>query len=139
MMYSDLMTTSLEEFNVLPDANEHALRGSKFLIAKPHSFSASAKTMQQILEEVDAPNRIDLLSLDVEGSEFEVLSGINHKVFRFTLICVETVDIPKMITFMNSIEYRLVKQITHHDLLFTDASIQISQSVGLETYEKQGF
>jgi hypothetical protein len=138
-MYSDLMTTSLEEFNVLPDATEHALRGSKYLIGKPNSFSASAKTMQQILEEVDAPNRIDFLSLDVEGSEFEVLSGINHKVFRFTLICVETVDIPKMITFMNSIDYKLAKQITHHDLLFTDTSVQISQSVGLEDHDEQDF
>ncbi len=124
MMYSDLMTTSLEAFNVLPNSTEHALLGSKFLVGKPSEFIAESKTMHQILEEVKAPKRVDLFSLDVEGSEFEVLSGIDHEVYRFSLICVETSDITRMTEYMAGLNYELVKQITHHDLFFKDRTLQ---------------
>lgn len=118
------MTTSLEAFNVLPNSTEHALRGSKFLVGKPSEFIAESKTMHQILEEVKAPKRVDLFSLDVEGSEFEVLSGIDHEVYRFSLICVETSDITRMTEYMAGLNYELVKQITHHDLFFKDRTLQ---------------
>jgi hypothetical protein len=85
--------------------------------------------MQQILEKVNAPKRIDLFSLDVEGSEFEVLSGINHEMYRFNLICVETSDIPRMTTLMTKLNYKLIKQATHHDLFFIDKTLQRPQSV----------
>lgn len=120
MMYSDLMTTSLEPFNILPDSTEHAFLGSKFLVDQPSEFTARSTTMQQIFEEFNAPKRIDLFSLDVEGSEFEVLSGINHEMYRFNLICVETSAIDKMTAYMADIDYELIKQITHHDLFFID-------------------
>lgn len=125
MMYSDLMTTSLEEFNVLPNSIEHAHLGSKFLLGQPSEFTAEAKTMQQILTEANAPKRIDLFSLDVEGSEFEILDGIDHEIFRFNLICVETSDIPRMTAFLTKQNYELIKQATHHDLFFRDRSFLI--------------
>lgn len=125
MMYSDLMTTSLEESNILPNSTEHALLGSKFLIGQPSQFTAKSKTMQQILEEINAPRRIDLFSLDVEGSEFEVLYGIDHEIFRFNLICVETSNISRMKELMTKLNYELIKQVTHHDLFFRDKTVRI--------------
>lgn len=129
MMFSDLMTTSLEEFNILPNSTDHAMLGSKFLNGQPSEFIANSQTMQQILVDVDAPKRIDLFSLDVEGSEFEVLSGIDHEMFRFSLICVETSNIPKMIAFLTNLNYELVKQVTHHDLFFMDKTLHRPLSV----------
>ena len=126
MMYSNLMTTSLEDSNILPNSTEHALLGAKYLVGQPSEFTAKSTTMQQILEGLNAPNRIDLFSLDVEGFEFEVLSGINHEIFRFNLICVETSDIPRMKSFMAKINYELVKQVTHHDLFFRDRTLRMS-------------
>jgi FkbM family methyltransferase len=128
MMYSDLMTTSLEDFNILSNSTEHALLGTKYMVGQPSEFTARTNTMQQILEEVNAPKRIDLFSLDVEGSEFEVLSGINHEMYRFNLICVETSDIPRMKTFMAKLNYELLKQATHHDLFFIDKTLHRPQS-----------
>lgn len=125
MMYSDLMTTSLERSNILPNLTAHALLGSKYLVGQPSEFTARSKTMQQILEGVNAPKRIDLFSLDVEGFEFEVLSGINHEIFRFNLICIETSDISRMKAFMATIDYEFVKQVTHHDLFFRDKTIRM--------------
>ena len=124
MMYSDLMTTPLEAFNILPNPTEHALLGSKFLNDQPSEFTAKSMTMQQILEEFKAPKRIDLFSLDVEGSEFEVLSGIDHEMFRFSLICVETSAITRMTAYLAELNYELIKQITHHDLFFIDKTLQ---------------
>ncbi len=125
MMYSDLMTTSLEAFNILPNSTEHALLGSKFLVDLPSEFTARSTTMQQILQEIKAPKRIDLFSLDVEGSEFEVLSGIDHEIYRFNLICVETSAISRMTAYMAELNYELLKQITHHDLFFIDKTLKM--------------
>jgi FkbM family methyltransferase len=135
MMYSDLMTTSVDESNILPNSVEHALLGSKYLVGQPSEFTAKSETMQQILERISAPKCIDLFSLDVEGFEFEVLSGINHKIFRFNLICVETSDIPRMEAFMAKINYELVKQVTHHDLFFRDRTIRMPLGESLENHE----
>jgi len=129
MMYSDLMTTSLEDFNILSNSTKHALLGKKYMVGQPSEFTARTNTMQQILEEVNAPKRIDLFSLDVEGSEFEVLSGINHEMYRFNLICVETSDIPRMTTLMSKLNYELIKQATHHDLFFIDKTLHRPQLV----------
>ena len=134
-MYSDLMTTSLDESNISPNSTEHALLGSKYLTGQPSEFAAKCETMQKILEGISDPKRIDLLSLDVEGFEFEVFSGINHEIFRFNLICVETSDIPSMKAFMTKINYELVKQVTHQDLFFRDRTVRIPLSVSLENHE----
>ena len=123
MIYSDLMTTTLEPFNVLPDATNHALEGSRFFNGYPTTFSAEPKTLTNILEDAEAPSRIDLLSLDVEGSEFEVLLGIDHKKFRFTLICVETSNFRKMNEYLASQDYSFLKQVTHHDYFFIDLGV----------------
>jgi len=134
-MYSDLMTTSVDESNILPNSVEHALLGSKYLVGQPSEFTAKSETMQQILERISAPKCIDLFSLDVEGFEFEVLSGINHEIFRFNLICVETSDIPRMEAFMAKINYELVKQVTHHDLFFRDRTVRMPLGESLENHE----
>ncbi len=125
MLYSDLMTTSLETFNILPNPKEHAINGSKFWNGVPSVFTAKSSTLQQILQDVGAPTRIDFLSLDVEGSELEVLSGINHEAYRFNLICVETSDINKMTSFMKLNNYELLKQVTNHDYFFKDNDFEI--------------
>ena len=74
--------------------------------------------MNQLLITAKAPNLIDFLSLDTEGSEIEVLKGIDHNIFRFKYICLECRDIEKMKKYMHSINYLLAEQLTQQDFLF---------------------
>lgn len=52
------------------------------------SINVKTKTLNAILKESNIEN-IDFLSIDVEGAEFEVLKGINFKVFKPQLILLE--------------------------------------------------
>ena len=52
-----------------------------------HSFKT--RTLQSVLEECSAPKRIDYMSLDVEGSEFEVLRVFPFEVYAFKCISIE--------------------------------------------------
>ena len=49
--------------------------------------------LTDLLEECKSPKCIDFLSIDTEGNEFEILKGLNFKMFRFNYIAVEVNDI----------------------------------------------
>lgn len=47
------------------------------------------KTLTEILEQVNAPTIIDFFSLDVEGAELEVLTGLDFEKYKIDCILVE--------------------------------------------------
>ena len=47
---------------------------------KLKEFFVETTTLNQIFKDVKAPIMMDFLSLDVEGSEIEVLNGIDFKL-----------------------------------------------------------
>jgi FkbM family methyltransferase len=47
------------------------------------------KTLTTILDSVNAPNFIEFLSLDTEGSEYEILASHDFNKYVFGYICVE--------------------------------------------------
>ena len=47
-------------------------------------------TLNNILDENNCPNKFNLLNIDVEGSELDVLRGLNLKKYKPKLIVVET-------------------------------------------------
>lgn len=73
--------------------------------------------------EANAPARIDFLSLDVQGSEIEVLKGIDHEAFRFRYMLVECRDIARLIDYLGTLRYRLVDKFNEHDYLFADQPV----------------
>lgn len=46
-------------------------------------------SLQNLLEEWNAPARIDFLSIDVEGGELACLRSVDHSNFRFTCLVIE--------------------------------------------------
>jgi FkbM family methyltransferase len=60
---------------------------------------------------------IDLLSLDVEGAEFDVLSGIEMDCHAPNLILVESKEQRRLERWLRS-KYSLVAQFSAHDFLF---------------------
>lgn len=94
-----------------------------FLAAEGHydngaayEFAARARTLTSILDEADAPDEIDFLSLDVEGAELAVLDGLDTQKYKINYILVETriVDDVKL----SLPDYFLKDKLTQHDYLF---------------------
>ena len=121
MIYSDLMS-SIEDKNIINRVNskKHALEGAKYLLKneKVEEFWVNTKTLDDIFHEVNAPKLIDFLSLDVEGSELEVLNGIDFTVYNFKFILVESRDDDEIIKYLNDKNYNFLEKITKRDLIF---------------------
>ena len=52
-------------------------------------YNVKSLTLTQILERCDAPQIIDLLTIDTEGNEVDVIRGLSFSRWRFKVICVE--------------------------------------------------
>lgn len=52
-------------------------------------YEVESVTLEELLRFHNAPNHIDFISVDTEGSEFEILSAFDFSSYSFGLICVE--------------------------------------------------
>jgi len=53
------------------------------------SYEVETISLLDLLKTHNAPKSIDFLSIDTEGSEFEILKSFDFQSFRFGAICVE--------------------------------------------------
>lgn len=120
LSYSNLMTSTLGVNSDILNPAAHANQGAKFWGGNAFTFEVSASTLNSILIEANAPEVIDLLSLDVEGVELEVLKGVDHTNFRFRYICVESRQIEKLQNYLCTHSYALIASLSKHDYLFGD-------------------
>lgn len=75
--------------------------------------------LNSILKKSKAPKIIDFFSLDVEGDEFEVLRGIDFKIYKFKYILIETYQPNKIRVFLEKYRYKYIKKISQrNDYLF---------------------
>ena len=123
LIYSNLMTTLSTPSNEVPSPEAHAELGRQFLGPgeKIHRFRAPARTLSEVLKSEKAPQVIDLLSIDIEGHDFEVLSDFDWS-FQISHILVEAFDSEKMVQFLKSKGYQLVFRDNSSNLLFAHAS-----------------
>jgi len=81
------------EFNVWPASN--LLSGiADYIVARPETKDGTRITMQtetltDVLDRSGAPEVIQYLSLDTEGSELAILKGVDWSRYRFEMIHVE--------------------------------------------------
>ncbi len=123
ILYSDSMSVSLDVDSDIPDPAAHAELGRQFLRGGEtvFTFGALARTLDSILREANAPRVIDFLSLDVEGSELDVLKGIDHEEFRFRYMLIECRDVARLQAFLRPLRYELLERFNDHDHLFASA------------------
>ena len=121
MIYSDLMS-SIDDKEIINkiDAKKHAKDGEKYLLKneKIEEFWVSTRTLNDILQEVNTPKLIDFLSLDVEGSELEVLNGIDFKIYNFKFILVESRNDDEIVKYLSNKNYNFLEKISKRDLIF---------------------
>jgi hypothetical protein len=123
-LYANLMSISLDGKSDIPDRQQHANIGLGYLNKGEsiYKLQVPTTTLNSILLANNAPKRINFFSLDVEGSELEVLEGINYDEFVFDFICVETRSFDRIEKFLREKGYDYFAQITkyssHSDYLF---------------------
>jgi len=121
MIYSDLMTT-IDDVKIINkvDSMKHALDGKKYLQSNEviKEFYVETITLNKIFEDIKAPSLMDFLSLDVEGSEFEVLNGIDFIAHNFKYIMVESRNDDQLIDYLKNKNYHFIKKISKRDLIF---------------------
>ena len=118
LLYSNLMTTSLDGSSDIKDRQRHASSGAHLIKENVYEFEIEAKTLNSILLESNAPKVIDFLSLDVEGGELEVLKGIDFGMYTISAICIESRDVKRISNFLFAKNYILQKKLSVHDYLF---------------------
>jgi hypothetical protein len=75
--------------------------------------------LNKLLIEANAPCLIDLLVLDVEGAEIEVLEGIDHRMFKFKYMCIESRNAQRLFEYLNPLWYVLKEKLTEQDNLYS--------------------
>lgn len=55
----------------------------------PNTIYVQTITLESLLKRYDAPKRIDFLSIDTEGSEYDILKAFDFSKYQIDLICVE--------------------------------------------------
>jgi FkbM family methyltransferase len=58
-------------------------------IVNDPKIKVTTKTLTPLLDEIQAPSFIEFLSLDTEGSEYEILKAHDFDKYKFGYICVE--------------------------------------------------
>lgn len=77
-------------------------------------IQVTTKTLTTLLDEFEAPSFIEYLSLDTEGSEYEILKAHDFSRYRFGYICVEHNHVEKnrvaIRQFLEQKGYRFVRE-----------------------------
>jgi len=81
-----------------------------------------SKTLNQILEDHNAPKYIDYISIDCEGSELKILEGFNFERYRVKIFSIEhnfRKDFNPIVELMESKGYEIkFNELTNIDFLF---------------------
>ena len=69
------------------------------------------------MDEINFKDKIDFFSLDVEGSELDVLEGINFSKHHIEYLLIETHNFSKLKRFLDSKNYKFIKRLSDYKLL----------------------
>jgi len=116
-MLASNLTSLVRGAQKSPEADEeHSRIGAEVQETEVSQIEVPTRTLTSILDEVGA-DRIDFLSLDVEGYELQALGGLDLERYRPRYILVEA-------RFREEIDDRLlpmydaIDEFSHHDVLY---------------------
>lgn len=82
----DFTTTAIDILNVITEYAEFAV---DFLNQSGEIIKVNTRSLTDILNENNAPENIDYLSIDTNGSEYKVLEGIDFVKYKFNVITIK--------------------------------------------------
>lgn len=102
---------------ILNNENEHLTKAAEFeRDLKVKLLKIPARTLTSIIEECNI-DKIDFLSLDVEGYELEVLKGLDFDQFAPSFILAEANNRNELDDFLRS-KYDIIKEFSSKDILY---------------------
>lgn len=78
---SNLAYSTIDRFSKSDDHQKIRKRGTRYKV--------NTISLVDLLDKYHAPNTVDYLSIDTEGSEFEILSSFDFKKYKFKVITCE--------------------------------------------------
>ena len=76
-------------YSLLSGINTHIDKHAEYVNSNKPTVSVQTISLNDLLAKYNAPSFIDYLSLDTEGSEYEILKTLNFENFKFGYIDVE--------------------------------------------------
>lgn len=76
--------TDQAEFSRLSGVLGHEIDESRI-----ERYNVTTKTLNEAFEQANLPNEIDFISIDTEGSELDIILGLNLDRYRFTALAIE--------------------------------------------------
>jgi FkbM family methyltransferase len=123
LAFADTENPVYSTFSNLTSQDEHAGKRLKY-----QEYLVETISLEDLLIESGAPNKIGYLSLDTEGSEFEILNSFNFDNFQFELISVEhnfTKNEKKIDELLESKGYiRILSDISGGDAWYLNRKLQ---------------
>lgn len=117
MHYANLMSLIDGAMHDKEKETEHIFKGLKCQnISTGYTIDVKTITLGEIFKQLQI-YKINFLSVDVEGYEAQVLSGIDYQVCSPEFILVEARFLDDVMRVLSS-RYNMIEQITHHDYLF---------------------
>lgn len=96
----------LLEFEEVKDAGEFSRlvgsRGHDITENRIERYNVTTTTLNEAFEKAGIPNKVDFMSIDTEGSEIDVISGLDLEKYRFAALAIEhNYDQPKLDAIRN--------------------------------------
>lgn len=76
-------------FDLLSGITDHIADDNYYVNSNKTSIQVNTITLLDVLNNANAPSFIEYMSLDTEGSEFEILKGVDFNKYTFGLIDIE--------------------------------------------------
>ena len=102
--------------------HENAKKILKNFSEKENSYYVKTKTVTELLDSVDSPEIINFFSLDVEGSELEVLNGFDFDKYRIQYLLIETRDFERTSSYLTDLGFIYIDSIDKNNLLYSHES-----------------
>jgi FkbM family methyltransferase len=84
LVFSEVDSAELSTISAYGDSDKH-----KYTRKRNRKYDVSTISLLDLLEKHGAPTLIDYLSIDTEGSEFEILDAFDFSRYRFRVISCE--------------------------------------------------
>ena len=109
------METSIKELSTIKDYSKF-----DFHIRKTHKqYTVDTISLNDLLKKYNAPNIVDYLSIDTEGSELDILNNFNFNSYQFRVITCEhnySSNREKIYNLLSNNGYkRIMSDISHFD------------------------
>jgi FkbM family methyltransferase len=129
----EFSTSVIDIFNVITEYAENAV---DFLNQSSTLIMVTTLSLTDILNEKNAPENIDYLSIDTNGSDYKVLEGIDFTKYKFNVITIKNSSVierqNKIIEILTSNGYSKQQTVLMADNMSDD--IYVPNAVYIEDY-----